>query len=84
MGIKCIDYGVEEVEISSIFVKESIRFSSFITKVDYEVCVLYSINKFHFTSNDNIIRKYLCGNGVHLTEAGVNILAGNIIRIRLF
>ena len=30
-------------------------------------------------SNDNIIRKHLCGDGVHLTTSGTNILAGNIV-----
>ena len=31
---KCIDYGADEVVISSVFVKESIRISSLIRKVE--------------------------------------------------
>ena len=79
IGNKLIDYGVEEVVISYIFVKESIRLSSLIRKVNAELRVLCFINKFHFISNGSITRKYLCGDGVHLTEAGINILAGNIV-----
>ena len=76
---ECIDYGVEEVVISSVFVKKSSRLSSFIRKVNDELHALCSIKKFHFILHDNITRKYLCGDGVHLTEAGVNILADNIV-----
>ena len=47
IGNKCIDYGIEEVAVSSIFVKESIRLSSFIRKVNDELRVLCSINKYH-------------------------------------
>ena len=66
IGKKCIDYGVEEVAISSVFI-------NLIRKVNDELCVLCSINKFHFIFNGNITRKYLCGDGAHLIEAGVNI-----------
>ena len=43
IGNKCIDYGVEEVVISSIFVTESIRLTSLIRKVNDELGVLCSI-----------------------------------------
>ena len=36
-------------------------------------------NGFHFVSNDNILRKHLCKDGVHLTDKGTNIFAGNIV-----
>ena len=76
---KCVEYGVSHVVISSTFVKESIRLSSFIRKINDELCQLCLINSFHFVSNDIIIRKHLCGNGVHLRESGTNIFAGNIV-----
>ena len=79
IGNKYFDYNVDKVVISSIFVKESIRPSSLIWKVNNELRVLCYFKKFHFILNDNITRKYLCGDGVHLTEASVNILAGNIV-----
>ena len=37
IGKKCIDYGVEQVIIFSVFVKESIRISSLIRKVNNEL-----------------------------------------------
>ena len=37
IGKKFIDYGAEEVVVSSVFVKESIRFSSLIRKVNDEL-----------------------------------------------
>ena len=57
---KCVYYGVEEVVISSICVNKSIRF---IRKINDEPRVLL-----YFISTDNITRKYLCGNSVHLTD----------------
>ena len=76
---KSIGYRVEEVTISSIIIKESIRLTSLFRKVNDKLSVLCYINKIHFISNDSITRKYLCWNGVHLTDAGVSILAGNIV-----
>ena len=42
---KCIDYGAEEVVISSVFVKESIRLSSIIRKVNDELSATNKILK---------------------------------------
>ena len=64
--------------ISGIFVKDSIRLSAFIRKVNDELCELCPTNNFRFVSNDNI-RKHLCGDGVHLSDLGTNIFAGNIV-----
>ena len=61
------------------FCKKSLRLSSLVIKFNDEMHVLCSINSFHFISNDDITRKYLCVDGTHLTEASVNILADNIV-----
>ena len=79
IGQRCIEYGVKDVIISSIFVKHSLTLSAFIRKINDELRVLCELCNFKFVSNDNIIRKHLCGDGVHLTTLGTNILAGNIV-----
>ena len=79
IGKKCLEYGVEHVVISSIFVKESIRLSSLIRRINDVLCELCSTNNFHFISNDIIFRKHLCGDGVHLREIGTDIFVGNIV-----
>ena len=79
IGTKCMQYGVEEVVISSIFVKESIELSAYIRRVNEKLQGLCSKHKFHFVSNDNISRKVLCGDGVHLVAEGTNILGKNIV-----
>ena len=79
IGKKCVRYGIEQVVISSIFVKESIRLSSLIRRIDDVLCELCLTNNFHFISNEIIFRKHLCGNGVHLREIGTDIFAGNIV-----
>ena len=66
IGNKCVDYGVEEVVISSVFVKDSIQLNAFIRKVNDELRELSLKKNFHYISNDNIIRKHICGDGVHL------------------
>ena len=78
-GRNCVEYSVEHVVISSIFVKESIRLSSLIRRINDVLCELCSTNNFHFISNDIIFRKHLCGDGVHLREIGTDIFAGNIV-----
>ena len=84
IGNKCVYYGVEEVVISSIFVKDSIQLSAFIRKVNDELhefsLIIYQRTLIIYISNDNIIRKYICGDGVHLLEVGTNILGGNIVK----
>ena len=79
IGQRCIEYGVKDVIISSIFVKHSLKLSAFIRKINDELRVLCELCNFKFVSNDNIMRKHLCGDGVHLTTSGTNILAGNIV-----
>ena len=59
--------------------KENIRLSFLIRRVNDELRVLCSIKKFHFISNDNITRKCLFVDGVRITVAGINILVGNIV-----
>ena len=80
VGKKCIEYGVQDVVVSSVFVKNSIKLSAFIRKVNDELRTLCSSQNFHFVSNDNIIRKYLCSDGVHLSDSGTELLAGNIVK----
>ena len=79
IGQRCIAYGVKDVIISSIFVKHSLKLSAFIRKINDELRLLCELCNFKFVSNDNIIRKHLCGDGVHLTTSGTNILARNIV-----
>ena len=79
IGKKYVEYGVEHVFISSIFVKESIRLSSLIRRINDILCELGSTNNFHFISNDIIFRKHLCGDGVHLREIGADVFVGNIV-----
>ena len=43
------------------------------------ICVYIYLYKYFFICYDNIIRKHLCGDVVHLTTSGTNILAGNIV-----
>ena len=70
---------IQDLEHYVTFHFEHEFFDSLIKKVNNELDPLSSIYKFHFISNENITRKYLCGDGVHLNEACVNILVGNIV-----
>ena len=71
IGNKCIDYGVEEVVFSPVFVKESIRLTFIIRSINGQLPVSCFIKKLYFISNAKMTRKYLCG--IHLAEADVNI-----------
>ena len=64
---------------SSIFVKNNIKLGKMITQVKGAVNKKCEENGFHFVSKGNILRKHSCKDGVHLTDEGTNIFAGNIV-----
>ena len=78
IGKMCNQYGVKDVIFSSIFVKNSIKLGKMISQVNGTVTKNCEENGFHFVSNGNIFRKHLCKDGVHVTDEGTNIFAGNI------
>ena len=61
------------------FVKNNVKLSKMISQVNGAVTKKCEENGFHFVSNDNILQKHLCKDGVHLTDEGTNIFAGNIV-----
>ena len=46
IGQRCIEYGVKDVIISSIFVKHSLKLSAFIRKINDELRVLSELCNF--------------------------------------
>ena len=79
IGERCVEYGVKDIIFSSIFAKHSVKLSAFIRRINDELRDLCVLHNFSFLSNDNILRKHLCGDGVHLNFSGTNILAGNMV-----
>ena len=79
MELFCRQYEVKDVMFSSIFVKSSIKLGKMISQVNGAVTKKCEENWFHFVSHSNILRKDLCKDGVHLTDEGTNIFAGNIV-----
>ena len=78
VGVKCANFN-SEVFISSILIKRNYRVSAIIRKINdklQELCPQYN---FKYISNDDITREFLCEDGVHLIEDGVEILAGNFV-----
>ena len=64
-----------EVVISLIFVKCNIKLS----KVNEFLSTLRKDNGFHFVSHQNIIRKHISRDGIHLTPEGTNLFADNLV-----
>ena len=75
----CGRYGVKDLIFSSIFLKNSIKLDKIISQVNGAVMKKCEEHGFHFVSNDYILRKHLCKDGVHLTDEGTSIFAGNIV-----
>ena len=67
--------------ISSILVKQSIRLSAMIRRVNDRLQELCSMNGFTFISNDFIGREWLSEDGIHLNDEGVYMLASNFVKI---
>ena len=79
IGKMCRQYGVKDVMFSSNFVKSNIKPGKMISPVNGAVNKKCKENGFHFVSKGNVLRKHSCNNGVHLTDEGANIFAGNIV-----
>ena len=62
----CRHYGVKGVMFSSIFVKNNIKLGKMIAQVNGAVNKKCDESGFYFVSNDNILRKHLCKDVLHL------------------
>ena len=78
VGKKCASFS-STVFISSILVKKNVRVSAVIRRVNEKLQDLCGKYGFHFISNDNIGRKFLSDDGIHLSEDGTDIFASNFV-----
>ena len=78
VGKKCASFN-STVFISSILVKKNVRVSTIIRSVNEKLQDLCGKYGFHFISNDNIGRKFLSDDGIHLSEDGTDIFASNFV-----
>ena len=58
IGRKSVNFGVQHVLTSSVFIKESVRLSSIIRKINDELRFLCSLQNVHFVLKENITRNY--------------------------
>lgn len=58
IGGKSVNFGVQHVLISSVFIKESVKLSSIIRKINDELRFLCSLQNVHFVLKENITRNY--------------------------
>ena len=75
----CRNSGVPDVLISEILPKKSNILTAIIRRVNDELQELCKEYNFSFISNKRITRNFLCHDGVHLTDDGTRILAGNMV-----
>ena len=78
IGKKCASFN-STVFISSILVKKNFKVSAVIRKVNEKLEELCKGYGFHFICNDNIVRKFLSDDGIHLSEDGTHIFASNFV-----
>ena len=82
-GKKGTNFG-SEVFISSILIKRNIRVNSVVRKINNELQELCKKYNFNYISNDEIGRSFLCDDGVHLSDNGMDILTGSFINSTIF
>ena len=71
LAVKCL-YNV-------YMIKRNVRLNSVIRKINDELQELCKKYNFNYILNDEISRSFLCDDGVHLSDNGMNILAGNFV-----
>lgn len=64
--------------ISSLFIKDIVKHSYGIRKINDDLRGLFLLQNFHFCKAFMPIN-YLCGDGVHLTETVTELFEGNIV-----
>ena len=79
IGKKCLNYGVKEVIISSIFLKKQIKLTRLIRQINDILVQLCRENNFHFICNDNINAADLWKDGVHLNDEGKSKYVCNLV-----
>ena len=60
-------------------VNKNVRVSAVIRRANEKLQDLCGKYGFHFISNDNIGRKFLSDDGIHLSEDGTDIFASNFV-----
>ena len=79
IGKNFIRNGATEVLISSILPKKNIKLTRVIRRVNdllKESCIM---NNFGYICHDNILRNHIFEDGIHLTDLGTIIFAGNLV-----
>ena len=79
IGKQCCNYNVNEVIISSITAKKSLKLTSIIREINDAVESFCETENFYFIRNDDITIEHLEEDGVHLNDSGTDILAGNFV-----
>ena len=79
IGLECKKYGVNDIVISSVFVKRSPALNAIIRLANEMLCDLCRANRFGFICNDMITTQYLWNDGTHVQDLGTNILSSNFI-----
>ena len=64
---------------SSSLIKRNIRLNSIIRKINDELQELCKKYNFNYISNDDIGRSFLCDDGAHLSDNGMDILVGSFV-----
>ena len=73
IGKKCLSYGVKEVIILSIFIKNQFKLTRIIRQVNDLLRDECKRNNFKFVSNGDITREVLWRDGLHLNNDGTYI-----------
>ena len=78
-GKQCLNHGVKEVLISSIFLKKQLKLTKIIRQINDTLREKCRENKFYFICNDNITLENLWKDGIHLNNEGTHIFASNLV-----
>ena len=79
IGIKCKRYGVKKVLIGSVITRKKYYMDKRKEELNEYLESMCHDHGFYYINNDNILRKHLVNDGVHLNEEGDFLLATNYL-----
>ena len=76
---KCKELGVDDVTISSVFIKRNLTLGKFIRNLNIVLEKLCISRGFKFMNNDNITTNFVSDDGVHLDRLGTILFSENLM-----
>ena len=80
IGLKCRMYGVRNIAVSSILVRNDPLINEKVNETNFYLKEFCNINGLHYICNNNICSTMLWKDGLHLSNKGTTVLSNSFLQ----